>query len=354
MSPTPHATPTTAVEPKRYLLYGSERYALAILRPVQQAIRARGHEAAWFFDGPGAEDLVDGERLLTVDEVRAWHPLAVITSSNHLPHFFPGVKVETFHGFDAGKPRHVYVRGFFDLYCTTGPRDTKAFGEVAARLGHFTVTETGWPKLDPFMREIAGALPAVREPPVILYHSTFSPSWSAADTLYEEVKRLSRDGRWRWIVTFHPKMNPETRARYKALQNAYLRFAENDNILELFPQVDMMCSDTSSALSEFLLTGKPVVTFKNRRPGPQLIDIDDPVQFEPAIERALTRPPELMQAIREFADAIHPYRDGRSSERVLDAIDAFIAAGGRNRRRKPWNPWRKLKLRRRIGYWGPA
>lgn len=38
---------------KHYLLYGSERYALAILRPLQDAIRARGGEAAWFFDGPG-------------------------------------------------------------------------------------------------------------------------------------------------------------------------------------------------------------------------------------------------------------------------------------------------------------
>ena len=340
--------------PKHYLLYGSERYALAILRPLQQAIRARGDEAAWFFDGPGAEDLREDERLLTVAQVRAWQPLAVLTPGNHLPHFFPGVKVEVFHGFDAGKPRHIHIRGFFDLYCTTGPRDTQAFGEVAARVGHFSVTETGWPKLDPFLRAIAGPLPPLQQPPVILYHSTFSPSWSAADTLYEEVQRLSRDGRWRWIVTFHPKMNPATTARYKALQNDYLRFAENDNILELFPQVDLMCSDTSSALSEFLLTGKPVVTFKNRRPGPQLIDIDDPAQFEPAIERALARPPALMQAIASHAAAIHPYQDGRSSERVLDAIDAFIAGGGRNRRRKPLNLWRKLRLRRRIGYWGPA
>jgi CDP-glycerol glycerophosphotransferase (TagB/SpsB family) len=340
--------------PKHYLLYGSERYALAILRPLQEAIRARGDEAAWFFDGPGAEDLVEGERLLTVDEVRAWRPIACITSSNHLPHFFPGVKVETFHGFDAGKPRHIYIRGFFDLYCTTGPRDTAKFQALADQLGHFAVAETGWPKLDPFMKEIAGPLPPVREKPVILYHSTFSPSWSAAETLYEEVKRLSRTGEWRWIVTFHPKMNPETVAKFKALQGEHLSFAENDNILELFPQADMMCSDTSSALNEFLLTGKPVVTFKNRRPGPQLIDIDDPAQFEPAIRRALGRPPELMQAIREYADAIHPYRDGHSSERVLDAIDAFIARGGRNRRPKPRNWWRKLKLRRRIGYWGPA
>jgi CDP-glycerol glycerophosphotransferase (TagB/SpsB family) len=341
-------------DPKRYLLYGSERYALAILRPLQEAIRARGGEAAWFFDGPGAEDLIEGERLLDVAGVRAWKPDAVLTPGNHLPHFFPGVKVEVFHGFDAGKPRHIYIRGFFDLYCTTGPRDTAQFQALGDQLGHFAVTETGWPKLDPFMREIAGPLPPVRQPPVILYHSTFSPSWSAAETLYEEVKRLSRDGRWHWIITFHPKMNPETIAKFKALQSDYLRFAENDNILELFPQVDMMCSDTSSALNEFLLTGKPVVTFKNRRPGPQLIDIDDAKDFEPAIARALARPPELMQAIADYADAIHPRRDGRSSERVLDAIDAFLARGGRNRRRKPLNLWRKLKLRRRIGYWGPA
>ena len=339
---------------KHYLLYGSERYALAILRPLQEAIRARGGETAWFFDGPGAADLVEGERLLSGREVRQWKPIAVITPGNHLPHFFPGVKVEVFHGFNAGKPRHVYIRGFFDLYCTTGPRDTAQFGALAQKLGHFSVMETGWPKLDPFLKEIAGPLPPVRTPPVILYHSTFSPSWSAAETLYEEVKRLSRDGRWRWIVSFHPKMSPETVAKYKALQNEHLTFAENDNILELFPQVDMMCSDTSSALSEFLLTGKPVVTFKNRAPGPQLIDIDDAAQFEPAIERALARPPELMQAIKDFGEAIHPYHDGRSSERVLDAIDAFIAAGGRNRKPKPKNWWRKLKLRKRIGYWGPA
>lgn len=339
---------------KRYLLYGSERYALAILRPLQDAIRRRGGEAAWFFDGPGAEDLAAGERLLDVAGVRSWRPIAVVTSSNAVPHFFPGVKVETFHGFDAGKPRHIYIRGFFDLYCTTGPRDTALFQSLADRLGHFSVAETGWPKLDPFMREIAGPLPPVREPPVILFHSTFSPSWSAAETLHDEVRRLSRDGRWRWIVTFHPKMSPATVARFKALQNDYLRFAENDNILELFPQVDMMCSDTSSALNEFLLTGKPVVTFKNRRPGPQLIDIQEVAEFEPAVARALSRPPELMQAIREYGDAIHPYRDGASSERVLDAIDAFIAAGARNRRPKPLNLWRKLKLRRRIGYWGPA
>ncbi|ATN33202.1 CDP-glycerol glycerophosphotransferase [Rhizobium sp. ACO-34A] len=339
---------------KHYLLYGSERYALAILRPIQAAIRARGDKVAWFFDGPGAEELTADETLLTVAQVRAWKPYAVITSSNAVPHFFPGVKVETFHGFDAGKPRHIYVRGFFDLYCTTGPRDTTAFSELSRQLGHFKVVETGFPKIDPFMTQLGNASEPVRKPPLILYHSTFSPSWSAAPVLYDEIQRLSQSGEFRWVVSFHPKMDPVIVARYKTLQNEYLSFAENDNILELFSQVDLMCSDTSSALNEFLLTYKPVVTFRNRRPGPHLIDIDDPAQFEPAIRRALSRPPELMSAVREFADQLHPYRDGCSSERVLEAIDAYVAAGARTPRPKPANLWRKFKIRKRIGYWGPA
>ena len=171
--------------PKHYLLYGSERYALAILRPLQDAIRARGDRAAWFFDGPGGEELhADETWLKTVRAVRDFDPIAVLTSSNHAPHFFPGVKTEVFHGFDAGKPRHIYIRGFFDLYCTTGPGDTAAFSAIAEKLQFFAVRETGWPKLDPFMREHATAEPPpVRARPVILYHSTFSPSWSAAPIL---------------------------------------------------------------------------------------------------------------------------------------------------------------------------
>jgi len=342
--------------PEHYLLYGSERYALAILRPLQDAIWARGAEAAWFFDGPGGEELHDNERWLhTTAEVRRFAPRAVLTSSNAVSHFFPGVKTEVFHGFDAGKPRHIYVRGFFDLYCTTGPQDKQAFEAEARRAGHFSVRETGWPKLDPFMRAHATDEPSpLREKPVILYHSTFSPSWSAANILYDTVSRLSRTGKWHWIVTLHPKSSAETVEKYRALQGEYLRFATDDNILDLFPQVDMMISDTSSALNEFLLTYKPVVTFKNRRPGPQLIDIETPGQLEPSIERALARPADLMLEVRKYADSIHPWRDGRSSERVLEAVDDFIAAGAHNPLPKPRNYWRKLKIRKRIGYWGRA
>jgi CDP-glycerol glycerophosphotransferase (TagB/SpsB family) len=337
---------------KHYLFFGSERYTQAIMRPIDRAIKARGDKVAWFFNGPGMEDLKADDKVFTrIDQVMEWNPIAVITPNNTVPHFFPGVKVQTFHGFDAGKPRHIYIRGFFDLYCTTGPSDTEKFVSLANKLQHFHVVETGWPKLDDFFLQLPAQLPAANSPPRILYHSTFSPSWSAAEILYPEVKRLSQTREWKWVVTLHPKMNPDTRAKFKALENENLTFSNADNILELFADADVMCSDTSSALSEFLLTRKPVVTFKNRRPGPQLLDIDRPEDFEPAIRKALARPTELMNAIEQFGATIHPARDGKSAERILNAIDDFIAQGGKNKKEKPLNLWRKFKLRLGMGYW---
>ena len=139
---------------KHYLLYGSERYALAILRPLQDGdpcTRSRGSVVLRRPRRRRAATRRDASAFAPT-QVRDFAPIAVLTSSNAVPHFFPGVKTEVFHGFDAGKPRHIYIRGFFDLYCTTGPRDTRAFEAKARELGHFAVHETGWPKLDPFMR----------------------------------------------------------------------------------------------------------------------------------------------------------------------------------------------------------
>ena len=61
----------------------------------------------------------------------------------------------------------------------------------------------------------------------------------------------------------------------------------------------------------------------------------------------------VQQAIDAYADAIHPWRDGRASERVLAATEALLAGELGTLRRKPlagW--WRGLQLRRELGYWG--
>ena len=116
---------------------------------------------------------------------------------------------------------------------------------------------------------------------------------------------------------------------------------------------DLLVCDTSSLVSEFVVQRKPVVTFRNRRPGPHLSDVQSEAEVLPALERALARPPELMRAIDDYAQRIHPYRDGRSSERVLAATDAAMGAGPAGMRAKPWNLWRRLQARKRLNYWRP-
>jgi CDP-glycerol glycerophosphotransferase (TagB/SpsB family) len=345
----------------RYLLFASQIYALSILRPLQEAVRRGGGQAAWFFDGPGADYLRDDERLLeSVERVRAFDPIAVYVPGNSVPDFFPGIKVEVFHGFSVGKRSdnegHFRIRGLFDLYCTQGSTTTRRFRQLARRHKHFHVEETGWPKVDPlFDGRDRGPNPWAagwaEERPILLYASTFTRGLSSAPALAAPIRRLSREGRWNWLVTLHPKMPGELVQAYEALEGPHLRFARTDDVLPLLQAADAMVSDTSSIVDEFLLLHKPAVTLRNRRPGPHLIDIQEPGELVQAIETALARPAELIGAIEEFAEAIHPYRDGRSSERVLQATHAFLDQHRARLRPKPVNLWRKVRLRRRLGYY---
>jgi hypothetical protein len=110
---------------KHYLLYGSERYALVISRPLQAAIRARARGRV-VFRRAGRRGTPSGQTYLpSTEAVREFGPIAVLTSSNAVPHFFPGVKVEVFHGFDAGN-RGTSMSAASSTCTATGPRDTQA------------------------------------------------------------------------------------------------------------------------------------------------------------------------------------------------------------------------------------
>ncbi len=342
---------------RKYLFYISQLYSFSIVRPLQQAIWARGDEAAWFledFQKLGSYLKPQETCLKTVAAVKSYDPAAVFAPGNMVPDFFPGIKVELFHGFHARKRSnergHFRIRNFFDLYCTQGPDTTGPFQELAAKLGFFEVKETGWPKMDPLFA--ADPLPAVeKQRPLILLTSTFTPRLSAAPVLYETIRKLSQNPKWEWRVNFHPKMNAAEVKAYQALQNDHFKFIVTDDIIPLLKTADLMVSDTSSVISEFILLHKPVVTFNNRSPGPHLINITDPHDLESAIEEGLAKPDPLMAAIRAYSDWIHPYRDGRSSFRVLDATDRLIEQGIGHLKPKPLNLIRRIKIRKQLGYY---
>ena len=342
---------------RKYLFFISQLYGFAIVRPLQDLIVSRGDEVAWFFDNPEKllPNLRPSEKFLrTVAEVRAYNPCAVFVPGNVVPDFFPGVKVELFHGFHArkrsGERGHFRIRNFFDLYCTQGPDTTLPFQKLAKRHGFFEVVETGWPKMDPLFDNYTKAA-SKKNRTVVLLTSTFTPRLSGAPALFETVKQIAETGPWKWLVNFHPKMPSEVVQKYKSIQSAKLVFVETDDIIPLLKAADIMVSDTSSVISEFLLQNKPVVTFRNRAPGPHLINITEPDKLKESISYALTQPESLMREIKGYSDNIHPYRDGRSSIRVLAATDWFVVKGRGYLKPKPFNLIRSLKARRQIGYY---
>lgn len=332
---------------KRYLFFIQQPYSYAILRPLQDEIRRQGAEVAWYLNGSAVDSgqlKADEQQLKSIDEVKAYQPLAVFVPGNVVPDFFPGVKVQVFHGLEWKKKGHFGIRGFFDLYCTHGPITTDRFQQLADKHKYFRVIETGWPKLDPCF-----PLPQRNEntKSVILFAPTFSPALSSAQPLLEPWRQLSEQGLYRIVVKFHPKMDADVVKAYRAIANETLQVSDDDSLVPLIQQADLVVSDTSSAVTEALLMGKVVATFKNAQPEPSLLNFTQPEQLEEQLALGLNPSAELLQQIEGYIQQVHPYQDGHSARRILAAVDELLAQGVK---RKPLNLYRRYKIRKSMAY----
>lgn len=158
-----------------------------------------------------------------------------------------------------------------------------------------------------------------------------------------------------WLLTLHPMCPPEWFDRYRSLVGANAAFIEPENMVSALGAADILVSDTSSIISEFLVLHKPVVTFRNRVPQPHILNFDNPILLPHMLAQAASPAADLMSRISRYADSIHPYRDGLSSERVIAAAESFIKGELGSLRPKPWRAKvRKLQIRRKLHYWGPA
>ena len=101
---------------KQYLFYIAHNYAFEILRPLQQEIRIRGGNVAWFVEGNEINPAYfqqDDQILDTVKQVVDFNPRAVFVPGNIVPDFIPGLKVQVFHGFEWKKKGHYRIYIFY-------------------------------------------------------------------------------------------------------------------------------------------------------------------------------------------------------------------------------------------------
>lgn len=347
---------------KKYLLYVSENYSFKILRPLQEEIRKRGAQVKWFVEGDNVNSAYfkkDEQKLANVSAIVDYNPDAVLLPGNLVPSFIPGLKVSLFHGFIGGKQRtkdgenyFFIIRDCFDLYCTHGPSTTEHFKTLAKKHKYFDVVETGFCQMDPyFLESKKNTTNTVKDGrKTILFSSTFSPKITQAPALLKTIEKLSKNSPWRWQVTFHPKMAQSIVDGYKAIQHDNLTFIETDDLTPYMEGADLMLADFSSMITDFILLNKPVVTFRNPDGLAHLINVDNEDEIEAAIALGLSRPDELMEEVHQYAQNTHPYTDGKSSARVIDAIEEKLNKP-ETIKSKPLNLLRNFKLRNKLSYW---
>lgn len=342
----------------KFLIYISYSYAVPIGNPLEEEIIKRGYTVKWF------SDLEDGKKALhnksnllpSIQEVIAYKPDIVLTATDIVADFITGLKVQIFHGFNAQKRpegnnsfAHFRLRGFFDLYCTQGPSTTQGFRNQQKNNPHFEVVETGWSKVDPMFPLISNSS---NTKPVIMIASTFTTRLSLAynNDVFEQIKTLSKKGDYEFIMVLHPKIPIEIKDKWQTLSGENFTYFDTTDLIPLFKKADIMFADTTSAIQEFLLQKKPVVTFNHTFNHNYIINITESKYIEEAFKKALTYPQELINNIDIFINRLHPYVDGKSSQRIIDATIKFLHQDKSHLKSKPLNLIRKYKIRKQLNY----
>lgn len=342
---------------RKYLFFISQDYSFSILRPIQKVILEQGNSVKWFLYG---DEITmeflnkDEQRLFKIKDVIDFNPDAVFVPGNVVPSFIPGLKVTTLHGLPSnkftknGQHYHFIIRGMFDLYCTYGPSCTEKFKTLAKKYKFFNVEETGWPKLDPLFPLDKTKNSKQKS---IFFASTFSPKYTKAKILHPFLLEMMKKYDFNWYLTLHPKMDPETVKLYKSISLPNVRFIESTEVIEYFKKSDLMLCDTSSIISEFLTQLKPVITFQTEKDEPYLINVEDIDKLEETILLVLDNLNINKQNIENSVKEFHPYHDGKSSERVLEAVEKMLNGKNIPPKKKPLNLIRNFKLRKELNYW---
>ncbi len=340
----------------KFLIYISYSYALPIGEPLEKEIINRGYDVKWFCDLKETQKIISNKKnhLNNIKDVISYKPDIVLTITDNVPDFITGLKVQIFHGFNSNKrpdkkigDAHFRLRGFFDLYCTQGPSSTNMFKTLQKKNPYFEVVETGWSKVDPLF-----PIENKKITNTVMLASTFTERLSFAynNSVFNEIKRLSESNQFKFIMVLHPKLPSHIIKKWKEINNDNFTFYDTTDLIPLFKKADIMFADTTSAIQEFLLQKKPVVTFNHTFNHNHLINITAVEEIEKALQRGLSYPKELIQNISNFINELHPYNDGKSSKRVIDASIESLHKDKSYLKNKPLNLIRKFKIRKQLNY----
>lgn len=347
----------------RIVLFCENRYAIDILEPLYtEASRQGRHEVLWYIHARKIHSytLPEGARVTeSIQEVADFNPEAIFVPGNIVPYYLPGVKIQVFHGYASEKKDHWVIRRYFDTYFTQGPYFTRGFEKLARRYGDFEVRETGWTKQDWIQRHLhdfngekQDLLEKHGKKKVVLYAPTFSPKLTSIPRMIPALEALLERDDILLILKFHPLTRKEWCDSYREWakgRNDAIYIEAEANVTRYMMISDAMLSDTSSAIYEFLLLDRPVITLGAISKDIRWEDVTEPLMIPEAYGRAVTDPRsiEKRQSIRREYD---PHTDGRCCERMIAEAEDYIKRHGvpQKRRLNPWRIYTSIKTFGRI------
>ena len=341
----------------KFTLFCENPYAFAILAPLRDVLTKKEYDFIWFLPEKLFTEFPFKEEKHTTDihVIDAYKSDVILVPGNEVPHYLRGLKVQIFHGLAGEKKGHFRIRHYFDLYLTQGPYFTKKFNELRKKYKNFDVIETGWSKLDIYSnnkselhkeKDVLKSNHKVDK--IILYAPTFSPSLTSAPFLKKEIQNLAANKSYLILIKFHDLMSEKLRSEYKSVANKYdnIIFLVERNILKYLMIADIIISDTSSVVFEFLLLNKPVITYKSIKPTNAWENINDAQLLSEKIQYNLNEDPYAVQRAK-IIEEYHPYNDGKSSLRMIQVIENYVKENGiPERRNLPL--LRKFKMNRKY------
>jgi CDP-ribitol ribitolphosphotransferase / teichoic acid ribitol-phosphate polymerase len=341
----------------KVILFCSYPYAFSILQPLAEECQRRDWEILWYLPVShlDAFPYKEENHCCSISELKKFSADIIFVPGNIVPWYLRGLKVQVFHGLAGEKKGHFRIRDYFDLYLTQGPYFTRNFNRLAESHRNFSVIETGWSKLDKLFtvdsdqEQIKKDLLARHQARfLVLYAPTFSPSLCSARQLLEPVKELLANRDILLLVKFHDKMDPELISAYRNLNQQNLVISADKDITPSLQISDLLVSDTSSVIYEFILLGKPVVTLRSTSAHINWPDLQDAADLPGQVVEILEGNDSFREARNSLINEYHPYRDGQSAQRMVNAAQSYLQKHQVPEKRKV-SCYRKYKCLKKFG-----
>lgn len=341
----------------KFVLYCLNNYAFAILHPIKEVLIEKEHNFIWYIAPKIENDFPykDNSYTTSIKDLKAYNSDVIFAPGNEVPYFLRGLKTQIFHGLAGEKKGHFRIRQYFDLYLTQGPYFTNRFNELKEEHKDFDVIETGWPKLDVYNKNIKELsqykktlLGNNNAEKIILYAPTFSPKLTSAPHLLDEVKALSENKSYLILLKFHPLMDEEWVEQYKKLAeqtNNIIYQTEND-ITKFLIISDLLMSDTSSVVYEFMLLDKPVITLNSISTNIVWNDLKSYQNLTQEVKLTFEND-AFAESRKNIIRDYHPYNDGQSAKRMVEAVETYLESHKVPEKRKI-STFRKLKTHYKL------